>query len=139
MATWKVVPTLAAGCATILKPSELAFVTCLELGEICKEVELPPGVLNIITGLGHEVGASLVSHPDVDRISFTGSSATRSKIMTTATQLVKPVSLELGGKSLIVVFEDVDLDKGWCTFLNMYLWNHIFLHFGITFYKEPIF
>ncbi|CAK8566808.1 unnamed protein product [Lathyrus sativus] len=111
MATWKVAPALAAGCAAILKPSELASVTCLELGEICKEVGLPPGVLNIITGLGHEAGASLASHPDVDKISFTGSSATGSKIMTTAAQLVKPVSLELGGKSPIVVFEDVDLDK----------------------------
>ncbi|CAL5201546.1 unnamed protein product [Lathyrus oleraceus] len=111
MATWKIAPALAAGCAAILKPSELASVTCLELGEICKEIGLPHGVLNIVTGLGHEVGASLASHPDVDKISFTGSSATGSKIMTTTAQLVKPVSLELGGKSPIVVFEDVDLDK----------------------------
>ncbi|KAI5399229.1 hypothetical protein KIW84_064562 [Lathyrus oleraceus] len=111
MATWKIAPALAAGCAAILKPSKLASVTCLELGEICKEIGLPHGVLNIVTGLGHEAGASLASHPDVDKISFTGSSATGSKIMTTAAQLVKPVSLELGGKSPIVVFEDVDLDK----------------------------
>nr|AFK44601.1 unknown [Medicago truncatula] len=111
MATWKIAPALAAGCAAILKPSELASVTCLELGEICKEAGLPPGVFNIVTGLGHEAGASLASHPDVDKISFTGSSATGSKIMTAAAQLIKPVSLELGGKSPIVVFEDVDLDK----------------------------
>ncbi|QCD80928.1 betaine aldehyde dehydrogenase 1, chloroplastic [Vigna unguiculata] len=111
MATWKVAPALAAGCAAILKPSELASVTCLELGEICKEVGLPPGVLNILTGLGPEAGAPLAVHPDVDKIAFTGSSATGSKIMTAAAQLVKPVSLELGGKSPIVVFEDVDLDK----------------------------
>ncbi|GAU33958.1 hypothetical protein TSUD_148790 [Trifolium subterraneum] len=111
MATWKVAPALAAGCAAILKPSELASVTCLELGEICREVGLPPGVLNIVTGLGHEAGASLASHPDVDKIAFTGSSATGSRIMTSAAQLIKPVSLELGGKSPIVVFEDVDLDK----------------------------
>ncbi|CAJ2671470.1 unnamed protein product [Trifolium pratense] len=111
LATWKVAPALAAGCAAILKPSELASVTCLELGEICREVGLPPGVLNILSGLGHEAGASLASHPDVDKIAFTGSSATGSRIMTAAAQLIKPVSLELGGKSPILVFEDVDLDK----------------------------
>ncbi|XP_061360282.1 aminoaldehyde dehydrogenase 2, peroxisomal isoform X2 [Gastrolobium bilobum] len=111
MATWKVAPALAAGCAAILKPSELASVTCLELGEICREVGLPPGVLNILTGLGPEAGAPLASHPDVDKIAFTGSSVTGSKIMTAAAQLLKPVSLELGGKSPIIVFEDVDLDK----------------------------
>lgn len=118
MATWKVAPALAAGCAAILKPSELASLTCLELGEICKEVDLPPGVLNILTGLGPEAGAPLASHPDVDKIAFTGSSATGSKIMTAAAQLVKPVSLELGGKSPLIVFEDVDLDKAaeWAIF-----------------------
>ncbi|XP_020203480.1 betaine aldehyde dehydrogenase 1, chloroplastic [Cajanus cajan] len=118
MATWKVAPALAAGCAAILKPSELASVTCLELGEICREVGLPPGVLNILTGLGPEAGAPLAAHPDVDKIAFTGSSATGSKIMTAAAQLVKPVSLELGGKSPIIVFDDVDLDKAaeWAIF-----------------------
>lgn len=111
MATWKVAPALAAGCTAILKPSELSSMTCLELGDICKEVDLPPGVLNILTGLGPEAGAPLASHPHVDKIAFTGSTATGSKIMSAAAQLVKPVSLELGGKSPIVVFEDVDLDK----------------------------
>ncbi|KAA3458310.1 betaine aldehyde dehydrogenase 1, chloroplastic [Gossypium australe] len=118
MATWKVAPSLAAGCAAILKPSELASITCLELGEVCREVGLPPGVLNILTGLGPEAGAPLASHPDVDKIAFTGSSATGSKIMAAAAQMVKPVSLELGGKSPIIVFEDVDLDKAaeWTAF-----------------------
>ncbi|XP_044476242.1 betaine aldehyde dehydrogenase 1, chloroplastic [Mangifera indica] len=111
MATWKVAPALAAGCAAILKPSELASVTCLELADICKEVGLPSGVLNILTGLGPEAGAPLASHPHVDKIAFTGSSVTGSKVMTAAAQMVKPVTLELGGKSPIVVFEDVDLDK----------------------------
>ncbi|KAF8399345.1 hypothetical protein HHK36_015210 [Tetracentron sinense] len=111
MATWKVAPALAAGCAAILKPSELSSVTCLELAEVCKEVGLPPGVLNILTGLGPEAGAPLASHPHVDKIAFTGSTATGSKIMAAAAQMVKPVSLELGGKSPILVFEDVDLDK----------------------------
>ncbi|PIA62274.1 hypothetical protein AQUCO_00200337v1 [Aquilegia coerulea] len=118
MATWKVAPALAAGCAAILKPSELSSVTCLELADVCKEVGLPPGVLNILTGLGPEAGAPLASHPHVDKIAFTGSTATGSKIMTAAAQMVKPVSLELGGKSPIVVFEDVDLDKAaeWTAF-----------------------
>ncbi|KAE9610054.1 putative betaine-aldehyde dehydrogenase [Lupinus albus] len=89
IATWKVAPALAAGCAAILKPSELASVTCLELAEICREVGLPRGVLNILTGLGPEAGAPLASHPDVDKITFTGSNATGSKIMTAAAQLVK--------------------------------------------------
>lgn len=111
MATWKVASALAAGCAAILKPSELASITCLELGEVCREVGLPPGILNILTGLGTEAGAPLASHPHVDKIAFTGSTATGSKIMTAAAQLVKPVTLELGGKSPIIVFEDFDLDK----------------------------
>ncbi|RVW52825.1 Betaine aldehyde dehydrogenase 1, chloroplastic [Vitis vinifera] len=118
MATWKVAPALAAGCTAILKPSELASVTCLELADVCIEVGLPPGVLNILTGLGPEAGAPLASHPHVDKIAFTGSTVTGSKIMTAAAQLVKPVSLELGGKSPILVFEDVDLDKAaeWTAF-----------------------
>lgn len=111
MATWKVAPALAAGCAAILKPSELSSITCLELADICMEVGLPHGVLNILTGLGPDAGAPLASHPHVDKIAFTGSNATGVKIMTAAAQLVKPVSLELGGKSPIVVFQDVDLDK----------------------------
>ncbi|MED6126518.1 Aminoaldehyde dehydrogenase 1, peroxisomal [Stylosanthes scabra] len=111
MAAWKVAAALAAGCTAVLKPSELASVTCLELADICKEVGLPAGVLNVITGLGTQAGAPLASHPDVDKISFTGSSATGSKIMQAAAQQVKPVSLELGGKSPIIVFDDVDIDK----------------------------
>ncbi|XP_039117107.1 LOW QUALITY PROTEIN: betaine aldehyde dehydrogenase 1, chloroplastic-like [Dioscorea cayenensis subsp. rotundata] len=118
MATWKVAPCLAAGCTAILKPSELASVTCLELADICREVGLPPGVLNILTGFGPEAGAPLASHPLVDKIAFTGSTETGRKIMTAAAQIVKPVSLELGGKSPIIVFEDVDIEKAveWALF-----------------------
>ncbi|TVU14148.1 hypothetical protein EJB05_37595 [Eragrostis curvula] len=113
MATWKVAPSLAAGCTAVLKPSELASLTCLELGAICVEIGLPPGVLNIITGLGPEAGAPLASHPHVDKIAFTGSTETGKKIMTAAAQIVKPVSLELGGKSPLIVFDDIsDIDKG---------------------------
>ena len=78
---------------------------------MCREVGLPPGVLNILTGLGTEAGAPLASHPNVDKVAFTGSNATGSRIMASAAQMVKPVSMELGGKSPIIVFEDVDLDK----------------------------
>ncbi|CAL1367825.1 unnamed protein product [Linum trigynum] len=118
MATWKVAPALAAGCTAILKPSELSSLTCLELAAICEEVGLPSGVLNILTGLGPDAGAPLAAHPKVDKIAFTGSSATGSRIMTAAAQLVKPVSMELGGKSPIILFEDIDLDKAaeWTVF-----------------------
>ncbi|KAE8699961.1 Betaine aldehyde dehydrogenase [Hibiscus syriacus] len=122
MAIWKVAPALAAGCAAILKPSELAsvyafnllapvFMTCLELGEACREVDLPAGVLNILPGLGTDAGAPLASHPRVDKVAFTGSTTTAIKIMTAAAQRVKSVTLELGGKGPIVVFEDADIDK----------------------------
>ncbi|CAL2250381.1 unnamed protein product [Prunus armeniaca] len=110
MATWKVAPALAAGCTAILKPSELASVTCLELAEICRQGGLPSGVLNVVTGSGSVAGAPMSSHRHVDKIAFTGSTATGIKVMTAAAQLIKPVSLELGGKSPIVVFEDADLD-----------------------------
>ncbi|XP_034207439.1 betaine aldehyde dehydrogenase 1, chloroplastic-like isoform X2 [Prunus dulcis] len=116
MATWKVAPALAAGCTAILKPSELASVTCLELAEICRQVDLPSGVLNVVTGLGSAAGAPLSSHRHVDKIAFTGSTATGIKVMTAAAQLIKPVSLELGGKSPILVFEDADLDTEWTIF-----------------------
>nr|CAB3482990.1 unnamed protein product [Digitaria exilis] len=111
MATWKVAPALAAGCTAVLKPSELASVTCLELADVCKEVGLPSGVLNIVTGLGPDAGAPLAAHPDVDKVAFTGSFETGKKIMAAAAPMVKPVTLELGGKSPIVVFDDVDVDK----------------------------
>ncbi|CAN1317476.1 Aminoaldehyde dehydrogenase ALDH10A8, chloroplastic, partial [Linum perenne] len=118
MATWKVAPALAAGCTAILKPSELSSLTCLELAGICREVGLPNGVFNVLTGMGTDAGAPLAAHPNVDKVAFTGSTATGSRIMTAAAQLVKPVSMELGGKSPIVVFEDVDLDKAaeWTAF-----------------------
>ncbi|CAA7407680.1 unnamed protein product [Spirodela intermedia] len=118
MAAWKVAPALAAGCTAVLKPSELASVTCLELADVCKEVGLPAGVLNIVTGLGPDAGAPLASHPQVDKIAFTGSTETGRKIMISVSQMIKPVSLELGGKSPIIVFEDVDIDKAveWALF-----------------------
>ncbi|MCO5592683.1 hypothetical protein L7F22_046686 [Adiantum nelumboides] len=111
MATWKVAPALAAGCTAILKPSELASVTSLELASICKDVGLPAGVLNVITGLGQEAGAPLAGHPTLDKVAFTGSAATGRSVMMAAAQNTKPVTMELGGKSPIIVFDDVDIRK----------------------------
>ncbi|PHT36110.1 Betaine aldehyde dehydrogenase, chloroplastic [Capsicum baccatum] len=115
----KVIPSLDVGCSAVLKILELASITSLELGEICREVDLPPGTLNILARLGHKSGSSLVSHPDVDKITFIGNGLTGAKILTTAAQLVKPVTLELGGKSPIVVFDDIhelDIAVEWTLF-----------------------
>ncbi|CAK9137688.1 unnamed protein product [Ilex paraguariensis] len=111
MITWKVAPTLVVGCTAILKPSELESVTCLEFVEVCKEVGLPLGVISILTRLRHEASTHLTSHPHVEKFEFTRNSATRSKIMTAAVQL-KPVAHSLCEKRPIVVFKDLDLDKG---------------------------
>ncbi|KAL3695145.1 hypothetical protein R1sor_008796 [Riccia sorocarpa] len=93
MGTWKVAAALAAGCTAVLKPSEVASVTCLELGKIAQDVGLPPGVLNIITGLGPEAGAPLSYHPDVDKVSFTGSYNTGRTIMKAAAETVKVIHI----------------------------------------------
>ncbi|CAK9137689.1 unnamed protein product [Ilex paraguariensis] len=95
MVSWKVAPALAAGYTAILKSSELKFVTCVELVEVCKEVGLPSGFLNILTRLGPEAGAPLTSHPHVEKLAFTRSSATRSKIITATVQLKHVASFTL--------------------------------------------
>lgn len=109
MAIWKVAPALAAGCTVVLKPSELAPMTCLELGKLARSSGMPAGVLNIVTGLGPVAGEALVSHPGVDKVSFTGSVATGSRIMRRCAEGVRGCSLELGGKSPAIVFDDVDI------------------------------
>ncbi|WP_119390314.1 aldehyde dehydrogenase family protein [Taklimakanibacter lacteus] len=108
--SWKVAPALAAGCTVVLKPSEVTPIVELELGAIADEVGLPRGVLNLVTGLGPDVGAPLTTHKDVAKVSFTGSNGVGSRVMAAASQGPKAVSLELGGKSPIVVFADADLD-----------------------------
>ena len=105
--SWKVAPALAAGCTVVLKPSEITPIVELELGRIAAEVGLPPGVVNIITGLG-TVGAAMTMHPDVAKISFTGSNGVGARVMQAASTGPKSVGLELGGKSPIVVFADAD-------------------------------
>jgi len=107
---WKLAPALAAGCTVVLKPSEVTPLPELELAAIAMEAGLPPGVLNVITGTGPEVGARLAAHPSVAKVSFTGSTAVGTQVMKTAAETIKGVGLELGGKSSIVVFADADLD-----------------------------
>lgn len=112
MAVQKLSAALAAGCTIVLKPSELAPLSALRIGEACTQVGFPPGVVNIVTGIGPKAGHALASHPDVNMISFTGSTVVGKTIMATAAQSnLKRVVLELGGKSPVVVFADADLDK----------------------------
>lgn len=123
MAAWKVAPALAAGCTVVLKPSEVTPLTALQLAEIAREAELPPGVLNVITGFGAEAGSPLTAHPDVDKLAFTGSVPTGQKIMQVAAADIKNISLELGGKSPFIVFEDSDIDKAVEWILFGIFWN----------------
>lgn len=111
MATLKLGPALAAGCTIVLKPAELTPLTALLLGELVKRVGFPDGVINIVPGLGESAGAALASHPDVDKIAFTGSTEVGRKIILAAAGNLKRVTLELGGKSPMVVFPDADLDR----------------------------
>ena len=109
--TWKIAPALATGNTVVGKPSELTPMTAFLLGEICRDAGLPPGVLNIVHGLGSKAGAALVSHPDVPAISFTGGTVTGREVGSVAARQFKKVSLELGGKNPTLVFGDVDLDR----------------------------
>ena len=110
MLSWKVAPALAAGCTVILKPAEYTPLTALLFAELADEAGLPPGVLNILTGDG-ATGAALVDHPDVDKLAFTGSTDVGRIIRKATAGSGKKLSLELGGKSPFIVFEDADLDS----------------------------
>ncbi|OZC61978.1 carnitine dehydratase [Rhodococcus sp. 15-725-2-2b] len=107
----KCAPALAAGCTVIVKPSEFASASTLEFAELTRQAGLPAGVFNVVTGLGPDVGSALVEHPDVAKITFTGSDTTGARVYESAARTMKRVSLELGGKSPNIVFEDADLDK----------------------------
>jgi acyl-CoA reductase-like NAD-dependent aldehyde dehydrogenase len=111
MAAWKLAPALAAGNTVILKPASATPLTALLLGEICLEAGLPPGVVNVLPGPGAEIGVALSEHPGVDKIAFTGETGTGRDIMRRAAGTLKRVTLELGGKSPNIVFEDADLDS----------------------------
>ena len=108
LAAWKVAPALACGNAVILKPAEETPLTALRLGELATEADFPPGVLNVVPGFGETAGAALVRHPGVDAIAFTGSTEVGKLVMREAAATLKKVSLELGGKSPQLVFEDAD-------------------------------
>jgi aldehyde dehydrogenase (NAD+) len=110
LATWKVGPALACGNTVILKPAAETPLTALVLGEIAVEVGLPPGVLNVLTAPGAAVGEALVAHPGIDKVAFTGGTATGKKIMRAAADTLKKITLELGGKSPNIVLADADLD-----------------------------
>ncbi|XXF76480.1 aldehyde dehydrogenase family protein [Myxococcaceae bacterium GXIMD 01537] len=108
---WKLGPALAAGCTVVVKPSELTPLTALKLGALALEAGFPPGVLNVVTGLGEPAGEALARHPDVDKISFTGSGRTARRLLqSSAASNLKKLTLELGGKSPQVVFPDADFD-----------------------------
>jgi len=107
---WKVAPALATGNTVVLKPSELTPLSTLRFCEVAEEAGLPPGVLNVVTGAG-DVGEALVAHPGVGKIAFTGSTQTGRRIMATAAGTLKKVTLECGGKSPNIVFEDADMDR----------------------------
>ncbi|SIN64048.1 aldehyde dehydrogenase (acceptor) [Parasphingorhabdus marina DSM 22363] len=111
MAAMKLGPALAAGCTAILKPAEDTSLSALRLGELMLEAGLPEGVLNIVTGYGHTVGSALINHPGIDKIAFTGSTATGKVIAHAAAEGLKKVSLELGGKSPNIIMADADLEK----------------------------
>ncbi len=110
MAAWKLAPALAAGNTCVLKPSEHTPLSALRLAELIEEVGFPPGVVNIVLGDGPRLGAPLAAHPQLDKVAFTGGTATGRSIMKAAAEGIKKVSLELGGKSPNIVFADCDLE-----------------------------
>lgn len=110
MAVWKIAPAIAAGCTVVLKPAEETPLTAIRLAELALEVGFPPGVVNVITGCGEVTGAALVAHPDVSKIAFTGSTEVGKLIGHAAMDRMKRVSLELGGKSPVVIMDDCPVD-----------------------------
>jgi aminomuconate-semialdehyde/2-hydroxymuconate-6-semialdehyde dehydrogenase len=109
--TWKIAPALAAGCTVVAKPSELTPMTAYLFSKLCIEAGLPEGVLNIVHGLGNDVGQAMVEHPFISAISFTGGTVTGKRIAATAAPLFKKLSLELGGKNPNIIFADCDFEQ----------------------------
>ncbi len=110
MAAWKIAPALACGNTVVLKPAETTSITALRLAEICREAELPEGVVNIVTGAG-ETGAALVNHPDINKLAFTGSTEVGKRIAQAVAGTKKKLTLELGGKAANILFEDAPIDQ----------------------------
>lgn len=124
MAAWKLGPALATGNTIVLKPAEQTPLSALRLGELIQEAGIPDGVVNIVPGYGETAGAALSSHPDVDKVAFTGSTEVGKMILQAAAGNLKKVSLELGGKSPNVVFADVDLDQAIAGASSAIFFNH---------------
>ena len=123
MVAWKLAPALAAGNSIVLKPAEQTPLSALYLADLAREVGFPPGVLNVVPGLGRDAGAALATHPGVDKIGFTGSTETGRRIVEASVGNLKKVSLELGGKAANIIFADADLEKAipgafWALFGN---------------------
>jgi acyl-CoA reductase-like NAD-dependent aldehyde dehydrogenase len=119
----KLAPALACGNTVVLKPSEWTPLSAIALGLLCLEADIPPGVVNVVPGYGKTAGEALVRHPAVNKIAFTGSTETGKRVMSLAAETLKPVTLELGGKSPNIVFADADLEAAvagalWGVFLN---------------------
>ncbi|HXQ64315.1 MAG TPA: aldehyde dehydrogenase family protein, partial [Steroidobacteraceae bacterium] len=110
LATWKVAPALAAGCTVVLKPAEETPLTALRLGELALEAGFPKGVFNVVTGTGPGAGAALTAHPGVDKVTFTGSTEVGRLVVQAAAGNMKKVTVELGGKSPVIVLDDADVD-----------------------------
>ena len=109
--SWKIAPAIVMGNTVVAKPSELTPLTANLLAEVIHEIGLPQGVVNIVHGLGHEAGQTIVSHPKVNLISFTGGTITGKKVAETAAPMFKKLSLELGGKNATIVLDDVNIDR----------------------------
>lgn len=138
IASWKSAPALAAGNAIIFKPSELTPVTAVELAKIVEEAGAPPGLLNVVLGKG-EIGAALANHPGIAKISLTGSVPTGKRVMAAAAGTLKHVTMELGGKSALIVFADADLDDAVSAALlgNFYTQGEICSNGTRVFVEEP--
>ena len=123
MACWKFAAPLAAGCTVVLKPAEKTSLSMIYFMKLCEEAGLPPGVLNVVTGRGRDIGDHLTGHPGIDKVSFTGSTAVGRRVGEIAGRALSPATLELGGKSPMIVFADADLDAvadatRWSVFFN---------------------
>jgi len=124
MAMWKIAPALACGCTIVLKPAEETPLTALRLAELAMEAGLPPGVLNVVTGDGETAGAALARHPGVDKITFTGSTEVGRKIGAQCGGDIRRVALELGGKSPVVVLDDMDVEAAVAGAAGAIFFNH---------------
>jgi phenylacetaldehyde dehydrogenase len=124
MAAWTVGPALATGCTVVLKPAEQTPLSALRLAELMLEAELPRGVVNIVTGFGESAGAAIAAHPGIDKVAFTGSTEVGKLIVRAAAEDLKRVVLEVGGKSLNVVFADADLEMAIPGATNAIFFNH---------------